>query len=596
VGDETYTLRPLVQKRGVVVLVCDPDARGGIPDDATRKKIDAQATKLHREHLIIYADASKSRQFWQWVKRQPGRPTAYRGETYTSGQSGERLAQRLAQLYVDLLEEESLTLTETAGRVRQAFDVDKVTKRFYDRFQKEHAAFLQAIAGIAAPGDREWYASLMLNRLMFSYFIQKKGFLDGDTAYLRTKLAQMRARFGADQFHTFYREFLLHFFHEGLGAPESSRSPEVRALIGNIPYLNGGLFEQHAIERGNRAITIPDVAFERVFDFFDAYSWHLDERPTGADNEINPDVLGYIFEKYINQKQMGAYYTKEDITGYIGKNTILPFLLEAAKKECKIAFEPEGEVWRLLRDDPDRYIYDAVRKGVDVALPGEIAAGVDDVARRGGWNRPAGAEYALPTETWREHVARRTRCLELRAKLARGEVTEVNDLITYNLDIVRFTQDVIERCEGPELLRALWKALADVTVLDPTCGSGAFLFAALRLLEPLYEACLLRMTAFVADFDREGHPQRGPDFRELLPRVAQHPNRHYFIRKAIILNNLYGVDIMEEAVEIAKLRLFLTLVSQVNDARDLEPLPDIDFNIRAGNTLVGFATYAEAEA
>ncbi len=84
-----------------------------------------------------------------------------------------------------------------------------------------------------------------------------------------------------------------------------------------------------------------------------------------------------------------------------------------------------------------------------------------------------------------------------------------------------------------------------------------------------------------------------------LPRdagdVATHPSRAYFIRKRIILNNLYGVDIMEEAVEIAKLRLFLALVSQAPDAKRVEPLPDIDFNIRAGNTLVGFATYAEAE-
>jgi hypothetical protein len=59
-----------------------------------------------------------------------------------------------------------------------------------------------------------------------------------------------------------------------------------------------------------------------------------------ADNEINPDVLGYIFEKYINQKQMGAYYTKEDITGYITKSTLIPYLFDAAQKKCAIAFHP----------------------------------------------------------------------------------------------------------------------------------------------------------------------------------------------------------------------------------------------------------------
>jgi hypothetical protein len=78
-----------------------------------------------------------------------------------------------------------------------------------------------------------------------------------------------------------------------------------------------------------------------------------------------------------------------------------------------------------------------------------------------------------------------------------------------------------------------------------------------------------------------------------LKRVEEHPNLKYFIFKSIIVNNLYGVDIMEEAIEICKLRLFLKLVAQIDKVENIEPLPDIDFNIRAGNTLVGFATYDE---
>jgi hypothetical protein len=66
--------------------------------------------------------------------------------------------------------------------------------------------------------------------------------------------------------------------------------------------------------------------------------------------------------------------------------------------------------------------------------------------------------------------------------------------------------------------------------------------------------------------------------------------------KSIIVSNLYGVDIMEEACEICKLRLFLKLVAQVEEGvggiEKIEPLPDIDFNIRAGNTLVGYASLA----
>ena len=296
---------------------------------------------------------------------------------------------------------------------------------------------------------------------------------------------------------------------------------------------------------------------------------------------------------------MGAYYTKEDITEYISKNTIIPFLFDEARKACKIAFEGDASVWQLLQDDPNRYIYDAVKKGVELELPPDIAAGIDDVSRRDDcWNKPASDDYALPTEIWREVVARRQRYETIHAKLANGEVRDINDLITYNLNIRQFAQDVIENCEGPELLRAFWKAITEVTILDPTCGSGAFLFAALNILEPLYEACLDRMQVFLdeADVISESRPSRRyNDFREILERIAQHPNREYFVLKSIIINNLYGVDIMDEAIEICKLRLFLKMVSQIDDVKQIEPLPDIDFNIQAGNTLVGYATYDAVE-
>ena len=338
--------------------------------------------------------------------------------------------------------------------------------------------------------DRDWYASLMLNRMMFVYFVQKQGFLDGDLDYLRNRLGMVQRQNGGGRFQRFYRLFLLRLFHEGLGQPEAQRAPDLAALLGKVPFLNGVLFDVHDLERANPDISIPDAAFERVFEFFDGYRWHLDERPYMEDNEINPDVLGYIFEKYVNQKQMGAYYTKEDITGYISRNTVIPFLFDAAKKECPVAFRPDSGVWRLLREDPDRYVYPAVGHGITwnarqpkapeyldapFYLPDEIDAGINDVSQRGDWNVLAPDNYALPTETWCEVVVRRTRYREIRDKLAAGEVREVNDLITLNLDIEQFARDVIAQSEEPELLRAFWHAMRDVSVLDPTCGSGAFL-------------------------------------------------------------------------------------------------------------------------
>jgi hypothetical protein len=596
VDDRPFTLGAVAEKRGVQIFECGPDATGTLADYPSRRRIEKQVAQWAYEHLIIFTDSGRRTQVWQWVLRQPGRPAACREHTYCTGQPGDALIQKLDRITFPLSAEEGLTLSGVTVRLRDAFDKDRVTKRFYERFKTEHAAFLSFVKGIPVAADREWYASLMLNRLMFVYFIEKKGFLDGDTAYLRSRLRMMRERKGKDKFLSFYRHFLLRLFHEGLG--QQKRDSDLDQLLGKVPYLNGGLFDVHQLERDNPEIRIADAAFERLFDFFDAYQWHLDDRPLAADNEINPDVLGYIFEKYVNQKQMGAYYTKEDITGYIAQNTVIPFLFDAAEKKCAIAFRPDGGVWGLLRQEPDRYIYEAVRKGVDLSLPDEIAAGLDEVSKREGWNRPAAPDFALPTETWREHVARRRRCHEIRAKARNGDVHSINDLITLNLDIRQFAQDAIQSCEGPELVRAFYDAIERVSVLDPTCGSGAFLFAALKVLEPLYEACLDRMQAFVDDLDRSGQkhrPEKFADFRKLLERVKAHPNRTYFILKSIIIGNLSGVDIMEEAVEICKLRLFLKLVAQVERVEDIEPLPDIDFNIRAGNTLVGFATYDDVK-
>ena len=608
VDGRTYTLSAIAEKRGVQIFQCQPDAAGSIgatvsaqgealPDYATRRKLETQVTKSAYEHLIVFVDAARTTQIWQWVARQPGQPTAYREHHYhAQHQSGDALIQKLEAITFPLNEEEGLTLTGVVFRLRDAFDRDRITRRFYDHFKREHAAFLAFIKGITDQGDREWYASLMLNRLMFVYFIQCKGFLNGDTDYLKNRLRMVQERQGKGKFLTFYRYFLLRLFHEGFAQQPAQRAADLEALLGEVPYLNGGLFELHTLEQKHTGIDIPDEAFEHLFAFFDQYDWYLDTRPLRNDREINPDVLGYIFEKYINQKQMGAYYTKEDITEYIAKNTVIPYLFDAAQKKCAIAFQPDSALWRLLRDDPDRYIYEPIRRGVDVPLPAEIARGMNDINQRDGWNRSAAPEFALPTETWREHVARRQRCQELSDKLQAGEVHQINDLITYNLDLRQFAEDVISNCEGPELLRALYQAISTVTVLDPTCGSGAFLFAALNILEPLYEACLDRMQAFVDDLERSGerhHPGRFVDFRRILAEVDKHPNRRYFILKSIIVNNLYGVDIMEEAVEICKLRLFLKLVAQVDRVKDLEPLPDIDFNIRPGNTLVGFVSVDE---
>ena len=118
----TYVLRPLVEKRGVKVFVCDPDAEGKIPTDGSLRKIEREVTRHAYEHFIIYVDAAREHQVWQWVKREEGKRLAPRLHRYHKGQSGELLAQKLSRLAIGLEEEERVHMAEVAGRELGAYD------------------------------------------------------------------------------------------------------------------------------------------------------------------------------------------------------------------------------------------------------------------------------------------------------------------------------------------------------------------------------------------------------------------------------------------------------------------------------------------
>ncbi|MFN4252353.1 Eco57I restriction-modification methylase domain-containing protein [Deinococcus sp.] len=139
-----------------------------------------------------------------------------------------------------------------------------------------------------------------------------------------------------------------------------------------------------------------------------------------------------------------------------------------------------------------------------------------------------------------------------------------------------------------DLVRHLLTAddgLKQISLLDPACGSGAFLVAALKTMLDIYTVLMGRI-----------HALHDPTLLDWEARLrGTHASYHYNLKKQIITDNLYGVDLMPEAAEIAKLRLFLSLVSSANTLDDLEPLPNIDFNILTGNSLIGLLEVSESE-
>lgn len=509
-GETAFSRRTVAELGGVVAI--QVVAADGWPDEQQRLRVWKHIASRHAENLLIFTDkpTGASQSQWYWVKRdkhpETGKPRLTpRRHEYFKGQPVDLFASKLQSMVVELSELDAagrLPVLEAARRIAAALDVEKTTKKFFTAYQQQHLALLEHIHGIANERDKRWYASVLLNRLMFVWFLQKKGFLHDQNGsqrfdYLREQLQNSEQR-GTNRF---YGEFLAALFFEAFAKPEAARSPGAKALTGRIPYLNGGLFLPHKLEldadhalRLGKTLHVADIAFKGIFELFASYTWHLDDTPGGDADEINPDVLGYIFEKYINQKAFGAYYTRPEITSYLADRSIHKLILERV-------YEP-----------------------------------------------------AMP---------------ELGLKEVKFDTVP----------------DLLAKMDARTALKLVGEVLPSITILDPAVGSGAFLVAALKSLINVYYAVVGRAELGASK-----------ELENWLKTIQKdHPSVGYYIKRRIVTDNLHGVDIMEEACEIAKLRLFLAMVASVRKVEDLEPLPNIDFNILPGNSLVGLMRVDEHE-
>jgi len=202
IDDHYFEVIAIAQKRGFIVYQCiTPE----IPARPIRVKLDRQLTDYTQSHLLVFGDEGKTQQEWLWLKpevkqvkskkekgKSEGQVTstrAVRSHSYQVGQNPEALLQKLEALIVEFGEEEGLTHVDVAQKVKQGFDVERVTKQFFQDFEGLHQAFCLEIEGIDSESDRRWYASVLLNRLMFVYFLQRRYFLDnGNALYLQNKL------------------------------------------------------------------------------------------------------------------------------------------------------------------------------------------------------------------------------------------------------------------------------------------------------------------------------------------------------------------------------------------------------------------------
>ena len=403
------------------------------------------------------------------------------------------------------------------------FDTRQVVDEFYEEFERIRTDLIAEVKGI--PDDdgeaRERYVQVTLNRLIFLHFIQEKGLLGaGEDDYLLIKHNEFAA--DGDVQTDFYEPlFFKALAEEGFQSRKFDR----------VPYLNGGLFSETPIEQefeNARLGSNPDESddlYREILEFLDGWNWHVDERLDVVEpKNLSPAVLGQIFEQSVNQKEMGAYYTPEEITSFMARESIHPRILDAVNEAIGADYEKIDAIF-----------------------------GLDEAAAQG--ERDGKSEGAVASDG--------------------GAITQ---------------QASVDAVSAEHVETLYFDVLKDLHVLDPAVGSGAFLLAAEDVLLDIY----LHAIEFFEQLYEEEPFTVSERIKDELAAVSEVNTKKLYAKRAIILNNLYGVDIDDGAVEICKLRLWLSMVADIeDDPAAVDPLPNIDFNVRQGNTLVGFTELVE---
>lgn len=325
-----------------------------------------------------------------------------------------------------------------------------LTVRFYRALERAVVTITDS-ANVGPRDARAEIALLNTSRLLFLSFLEAKGWLDDDRAFVSHQFERCLA--DGKRFHD---RVLRPLFFGTLNTPARRRAPAARAF-GRVPFLNGGLFSRTPLERRWRNITFSDDAYgSLIYDVFAQYRFTaLEETASWSEAAVDPEMLGRAFESLMisdERRRTGAFFT--------------PFSL----------------------------VERVTSSGLEIAIGEQLA-----------------------------------HALDARALTANQR------------------QDARMR-------------LRELSILDPACGSGAFLVHALERVSALLVQC--------------------GDARDLSA-----------VRRDVLTRSIFGVDVNPTAVWLCQLRLWLSVVieSSADDPRAVAPLPNLDRNIRAGDSLAGVA-------
>lgn len=360
----------------------------------------------------------------------------------------------------------------TINKIKDAFGVEAMSKAFFDDYRDVHySGFVDYLMRskfkkVAFDGDEKEirnFVKKLLGRIVFLYFLQKKGWLGAkDTSYKngdKNFMTNFFRKIGVSD--DFYSSWLSKLFFDALNNEFRDNDDFIMpdGEVVKIPYLNGGLFEKES-ERYD-VLNFPSNLFENLFEFFDQYNFTIFEDSAEEHTvAVDPEMLGHIFENLLeDNKDKGAFYTPKEIVHYMTQESLVEYL--------------HTQIPKIDRIDLDLFVKNKANR------------------------------------------------LSSDCKIQ----------IEHKLDTVK--------------------------ICDPAIGSGAFPMGLLQEIFGIKERIAFEL----------GYENWNPAA----------------VKENIIQNSIYGVDIESGAVDIARLRFWLSLLV---DEDMPKALPNLDYKIVVGNSLV----------
>lgn len=437
---------------------------------------------------------------------------------------------------------QSETETTLTG-LEKAFNIETVTKEFFEKYKALYQSLKDSLdkhiekdSITKTEFDRKHvktddFAKRLLGQIVFLYFLQKKGWLGvekgqdwgtGPKDFLQKLFRREIVEYG-----NFFNDVLEHLFYDALATERQTQDHFFPALNCRIPFLNGGLFEPFkGYAWDSTDILLDNAIFNDILEVFDLYNFTVrEDEPLDKEVAVDPEMLGKVFENLIpenERKGSGTYYTPREIVHYMCQESLINYLDAKLNIESRPT-EERGQQSLI----PDLAKTDMLTKYEDVYAP---VVPRDDLA-----------EFIYQGDAAQERDATAVR--------KREENPEYKG-----------KQKSLLPKKVQEYAKQIDDALASVKICDPAIGSGAFPVGVMNEIVRARGA----LTAYLKEEGRTPY-----DFK-----------RH------AIQESIYGVDIEASAVDIAKLRLWLSLVVDEEDFGNIKPLPNLEYKIVAGNSLV----------